>query len=288
LRPFRTLALTALTLLLGVSFAAQVSAPPPRSGLTLPLKSGSVRFAVIGDAGRGSPEQQAVADQMAGWRTRFPFDFTMMLGDNIYEYSGPRDYHTKFEKPYAALLKSGVKFYAALGNHDPPNQEHYALFNMEGRRYYTFRKENVRFFVLDSTFLDRTQFTWFMRELAASRSQWKIVCLHHPLYTSGRYQNGARALRAALEPLLVEHGVQIVFSGHEHVYERTKPQHGITYFISGGAGSLRAGDLRPTARMAAGFDRDFHFMLVEIAGDELYFQTISRIGVTVDSGVIKR
>lgn len=88
--------------------------------------------------------------------------------------------------------------------------------------------------------------------------------------------------------MLIEHRVSVVFSGHEHFYERFKPQNGITYFISGGAGSLRKGDIRPDARMQAGFDRDFHFMLVEISGDELFFQAIDRQGRTVDSGTIRR
>ena len=80
----------------------------------------------------------------------------------------------------------------------------------------------------------------------------------------------------------------VAFSGHEHFYERTHPQKGIVYFISGGAGSLRLGDIRPSGLTAAGFDTDFHFMLVEIAGDDLYFQAISRTGETVDSGKIER
>jgi predicted phosphodiesterase len=279
-------ALVALTLWLSVaaSSPSQVAAP----ALHLPLKPGSVRFAVIGDAGRGTREQQEVADRMRAAHTVFPFEFTIMLGDNIYEYKRPEDYISKFEKPYAALLAQGVRFFAALGNHDPANEEHYAGFNMEGRRYYTFSKGHVRFFVLDSTSLSPGQMTWLAEELSASDSEWKIVYMHHPLYTSGRYTWSARALRLALEPLLIEHGVNVVFSGHEHFYERFKPQNGITYFISGGAGSLRKGDIRPDGRMAAGFDTDFHFMLVEVAGDELYFQAVDRQGRIVDSGTFRR
>jgi predicted phosphodiesterase len=277
-----------LALSLCVAFAASTPSQGAAPAVRLPLKSGSVRFAVIGDAGRGSRQQYEIAHQMAAAHALFPFEFTLMLGDNIYEYTGPEDYVRKFEKPYAGLLSQGVAFFAAVGNHDPANEEHYAGFNMEGRRYYTFKKGEVRFFVLDSTSLTPRQVTWLAGQLAASDSPWKIVYLHHPLYTSGRYTWGARALRLTLEPLLIEHGVNVVFSGHEHFYERFKPQNGITYFISGGAGSLRKGDIRPDARMAAGFDTDFHFMLVEVAGDELYFQAIDRLGRTVDSGTLTR
>jgi hypothetical protein len=86
----------------------------------------------------------------------------------------------------------------------------------------------------------------------------------------------------------VKYRVDVVFSGHEHLYERIYPQKGIYYFTEGGSAKLRAGDITKTQLTAAGFDRDRSFMLVEIAGDELFFQTISRKGATIDSGVLAR
>lgn len=225
---------------------------------------------------------------MAAARTVYPFDLAIMLGDNLYEYQGPHDYVAKFEKPYAALLSAGVRFFAAIGNHDPVNEPHYARFNMEGRRYYTFNDKDVRFFVVDSTSLGPQQLSWLEDALARSHSRWKIVYMHHPIYTPGRYRRMATLLRAVLEPMFVEHGVDVVFSGHEHFYARFKPQKGITYFISGAAGSLRRGDLRPDPAMEVGFDSDFHFMLVEITGGQLHFQAIDRKGRTVDAGTITR
>src|SRR5215213_8042684 len=81
---------------------------PAAGELALPLRMGSVRFAVIGDSGRGDRWQQEVADQMVAWRTRFPFSFVLMLGDNVYGTSTARDYQLKFERPYKALLDAGV------------------------------------------------------------------------------------------------------------------------------------------------------------------------------------
>jgi hypothetical protein len=273
-------------------------ASPQAGALALPMKDGSIRFAVIGDSGRGDQWQQEVANQMAAWRARFPFTFVLMLGDNIYGTHEARDYQTKFERPYKALLDAGVTFYAAIGNHDDPGELNYEKFNMGGKRYYTFRESEkrlaglagagVRFFVLDSRSLDPDQLQWLTRELAASGTAWKICFLHHPLYTSGRYRASARAIRLALEPILVGGDVDVVLSGHEHFYERLIPQRGISYFISGGAGSLRKGDIQPSTVKARGFDRDYHFMLMEVSGNELYFQAISRTGATVDAGVISR
>jgi hypothetical protein len=271
---------------------------PPPGALALPVRPGSVRFAVIGDAGRGDRWQHEVAAQMVAWRARFPFDFVLMLGDNIYGGNSPSDYRDKFEEPYRALLDAGVTFHAAIGNHDDPSQVHYAPFNMGGQRYYTFRRSErrlaglvgagVRFFALDSRSLDPGQLEWLREQLAASGTAWKIAFFHHPLYTSGRYRAGARALRLALEPVLVEGDVDVVLAGHEHVYERVQPQRGISYFTSGGAGSLRRGDLGPSTIKARGFDEDYHFMLMEVSGNELHFQAISRTGLTVDAGVIAR
>jgi predicted phosphodiesterase len=266
--------------------------------LTLPDRLTSIKFAVIGDSGRGTPPQHEVAAQMIRYREEFPFAFVIMLGDNIYE--GPAtaaDYVRKFEEPYRVLLDAGVKFFAVLGNHDDPRQVHYKPFNMNGERYYTLAPPGdllakiatrVEFFAIDSTNLDRPQVRWLDERLAMSTAEWKIVFLHHPLYTSGRYRNASRAHRWALEPLFVRHGVDVVFSGHEHIYQRSELQSGIQYFVSGGAGSLRLGDGVPASYVAKTYDDDYHFMLVEIDGDDLHFQAISRTGVTIDAGTLDK
>jgi 3',5'-cyclic AMP phosphodiesterase CpdA len=249
---------------------------------------------VIGDSGRGNRPQHEVAAQMLAYRERFPYAFVLMLGDNIYE--GPattEDYRRKFEEPYRALLNEGVKFYAVLGNHDDPLQVRYPLFNMDGERYYSFAPPEdvlakivtrVEFFALDSTRLDRGQLQWFDERLAKSNAVWKVCFFHHPLYTSGRYRTSSRLHRLILEPLLLEHAVDVVFSGHEHIYQRSALQSGIQYFVSGGAGSLRPGDGAPSSQVARTFDGDYHFMLIEIDGRELHFQAISRTGRTIDAG----
>jgi len=221
-------------------------------------------------------------------RARFPFDFAIMLGDNMYGGERPRDFEAKFERPYKPLLDAGVQFYAALGNHDDPNQRFYKPFNMNGERYYTFTKGPVRFFVLDSNYMDAKQRDWLERELQSSTDRWKISFFHHPLYSSGARHGSEVDLRTQVEPLFVKYGVSAVFAGHEHFYERLRPQKGIAYFTSGGAAKLRRGNIRPTTMTAAGFDTDRSFMLVEIEGDELFFQAFSRTGASVDAGSVPR
>lgn len=262
--------------------------PATASALELPLKPGSVRFAVIGDSGTGKRPQFEVAAQMVAWRAIFPFEFVLMLGDNIYGAQDAASLRKKFEEPYQPLLDKGVKFYATLGNHDDPNQRFYKPFNMGGQRYYTFKYGNAEFFALDSNYMNPEQLHWLDQKLSGSRADWKICFFHHPLYSQGKTHGPDLDLRARVEPLFEKYGVNVVFSGHEHFYERIKPQHGIYYFILGNAGQLRDHDIRPMPEMAKGFDTDRDFMMVEIAGDQLWFQVISSTGTTVDSGVLTR
>jgi len=224
---------------------------------------------------------------MARYAQRFPFTFAIMLGDNLYGNERPQDFDKKFMRPYKALLDGGVEFNAALGNHDDPNQRYFKPFHLDGQRYRTFKKGNVRFFVIDSNYLDPEQLKWLEKELSQSGSDWKIPYFHHPLYTTAR-RGPEVEVRAVLEPLFVKYGVDVVFVGHEHIYERLQPQKGIYYFTVGGAAKLRKGDTHPSPLIAARFDRDRSFLLAEIAGDSLYFQTVSRTGAVVDKGVLAR
>ena len=248
-----------------------------------------MRFAVIGDSGTGDQEQYDVAKEMEVYRKAVGFDFVIMLGDNIYGGHEPRDSAQKFEFPYKPLLDAGVKFYASLGNHVDPNIERlYKGFNMGGERYHAFKKGDAQFLALDSTYMDPKQLSWVDQTLRSSNARWKICFFHHPLYNDGKMHGPDLDLRNQLKPLLTLYGVNAVFSGHEHAYERVKPEDGIYYFILGSSGKLERHDFRRKDVMEKSFDRDRTFMLVEIAGDQLYFQTISRSGETVDSGSISR
>jgi DNA repair exonuclease SbcCD nuclease subunit len=258
--------------------------------LKLPMKEGSVRFAILGDAGTGGSAQRRVARRLAATHAIYPFEFVLMLGDNLYGSEDSADYARKFETPYKPLLDAGVKFYAALGNHDDPSQAFYKPFNMDGKRYYSFKAPNgsVRFFALDSNYMQQEQLTWLEKELAASGSDWKIAFFHHPLYSSGERHGSDEKLREQLEPLFVKHGMEVVFTGHEHFYERLKPQKNIHYIISGAAAKLRRGNIGDSGLTAKGYDQGYNFVIVEIAGDDMHFQTLTDRGETVDSGVIRR
>jgi hypothetical protein len=265
--------------------------PPLPQGaldLRLPLKDGSVRWAVIGDNGTGEGPELEVANQMQRYWTRVKFDFVTMDGDNIYGGHSPRDFRLKFEDPYKPLLDEGVKFYASLGNHDDPQIEiNYKPYNMGGNRYYTFNKKDVDFFVLDSNYMTPQQLSWLEGKLKGSNAKWKIAYFHHPLYTCAKFHGPDIDLRNQLMPLFTQYGVNVVWYGHEHVYEHLKPQQGIYFFLEGESGQLRYHNIRESCDQdVTRFDTDRTFMLVEVDGDQMYLQTISRTGATIDAGQI--
>jgi 3',5'-cyclic AMP phosphodiesterase CpdA len=271
-----------------VAIAAVLLSGVEAQELTIPNRPDSLKFAAIGDNGTGEQPEYDVASQMDRWHRLFPFDMVIMLGDNMYGSQRPADFVQKFERPYKPLLDAGVKFYASLGNHDRTSNDMYELFNMSGMRYYTYVRNNVRFVALDSNYLDPAQLAWLETTLKDATEAWKIAYFHHPLYSDGGRHGSAVDLRVRLEPLFIKYGLKVVYSGHDHIYERIKPQKGISYFVSGAGGELRQGDLKRSALTAAGFDQDRSFMLNEIAGDDLFFQVVSRTGQTVDRGVIHR
>jgi phosphodiesterase/alkaline phosphatase D-like protein len=168
----------ALVYLLAALASAAVLA---QSVVALPNRAGSLKFAVIGDNGTGQRPQYEVGQQMATSHASFPFDLVIMLGDNMYGGQRPADFVRKFELPYAALLKAGVMFRASLGNHDRPENVNYKLFNMDGQRYYSYVRNNVRFLALDSTLMDAKQVAWIESTLQAATEDWKVCYFHHPL-----------------------------------------------------------------------------------------------------------
>lgn len=288
---FATVGLSAQCASLGQSLNTKrtAAAPPAIPAITLPMREGSVRVAVFGDAGRGTREQYDLARVMEEYRQAFLFDLVLLTGDNIYGKDGPTDMKNKFELPYKPMLDAGVKFYASLGNHDTSNQRFYAPFNMNGEEYYRIERNGVSFYALNSNYLDKKQLDWLVAELAKDKNSWRVAFFHHPPYSSGGRHGSDEEVRAVLHPLFIKNGVDVVFTGHDHFYERVKPQDGISYFVSGAAGKIRRGDLRERSTITdAGFDADLAFMMVEFVGDEMHFQAISRARKTVDSGIIKR
>jgi|SRR4051812_29228930 3',5'-cyclic AMP phosphodiesterase CpdA len=277
---------TCVALALAALQAASAAAP-----VTLPNKDGDLRFAVFGDFGDASQREFDTVAQLVKSHAAFPFDMVALTGDNLYGDERPQDFSKKFETPFKPLLDENVKFYGSLGNHDAREQRYYKLFNMDGKLYYSYKapKQSVRFFALESGYMDPPELQWLTSELKSSNEDWKIAYFHHPLYSSGMTHGSDLELRRALEPLFIQYNVSVVFQGHDHVYERVKPQSGIAYWVIGSGGRFRAGDLdKKSALTAKGYDADNAFLLADISGETMTFNAISRSGQVVDSGTVIR
>jgi hypothetical protein len=241
----------------------------------LPSLANSVKFAAIGDMGTGDSPQYDVANVMVRMHAKFPFDRVIMLGDNIYGGQGPADLTKKFSQPFKPLLDMGVTFYASIGNHDDPRNVGCAMAH--GRRTLLHLRDEERAVLRARQQQGRSEAARLARgALKSAREDWKICYFHHPMYSDGGAHGSSIDVRVRFEPLFLSYGVNVVFAGHDHIYERLKPQKGIYYFVSGAGGELRKGDTKPSAMTAKAFDQDQSFMLVEIAGDVLSFQAISR------------
>ena len=251
----------------------------------LPDLSNAVTFAAIGDSGSGDAAQNEIASLMFRYYTEARrFTFVLMLGDNLYD----DDYTGEFALPYKDLLDAKVPFYAALGNHDRDLEQHYKPFNMNDVDRYQFDAGNARFVALNSNRPnDAAQMAWLDKAFADAGSKWRITFFHHPLYSSGEHASQSRdSIRPALEPALIRNHVNVVFAGHEHLYERISPQHGIRYFVSGGGGR-KLYDLKTSDFDEVAFS-EHHFMVLEISGDTLYYEAISHTGHILDCGFFWR
>jgi hypothetical protein len=249
----------------------------------------AVRFAVLGDFGSGDEKEFAIARQMAAVHDKVPLGLIVTAGDNVYPDGAADLFRERFERPFEGILQRKVPLYACLGNHDVKkgrgDQLAYQHFNMQGQAYYKLHAGNgmLDIFVLDSNRFDGVQLRWLNDRLARSTSLWKIAVFHHPLYSSGVTHGSDLELRAVLEPVLVRHGVSAVFSGHDHIYQRVTPQQGIQYFVTGAGGKIRKGDVdHSDSLVAASYDEDSHFMMVEANHHTLRFETITAAGLVID------
>ena len=205
-----------------------------------------MKFLVIGDSGTGDRYQYEVAATIVEARKRFPVRASRSCwATTCTAASGRNDYVKKFEQPYKPLLDAGVKFYASLGNHDEPTQRFYEPFNMDGKRYYTFKQEGRGVLRARQQLHDAGAAR--MAEDASSSARMR----------SGRFRTSTTrsipratgTVRSAIcrcwsSRSSSQNGVDVVFAGHEHFYERLKPQKGIIYITQGGAAKLRRGNIK--------------------------------------------
>ena len=247
-----------------------------------------LRFISVADTGTGDRGQYAVAEAMATYHRQNDFNLAILAGDNIYNNGEIEKIQAVFERPYQSLLQQGVKFYACLGNHDIRTangdpQVRYPGFNMQGR-FYTFRRDPVQFFALDTNSNAdwKTQLAWLETELSRSDAPWKVVFGHHPVYSSGHYGNN-RTFIKQFTPLFENYGVQLYINGHDHNYERSRPINGTTYMITGSGAGTRPVDRSEWTAFSAS---QLSFAAYEVYADRIEISAIGTDNRVFDRGTI--
>ncbi|HAV61385.1 MAG TPA: hypothetical protein DCY13_03365 [Verrucomicrobiales bacterium] len=268
--------------------------------------SGGVRFLVVGDTGVGQPAQHDVARQMAAR----PADLVLHAGDIVYPQFTTGRVDSKLFQPHHESM-SRVPWFFCIGNHDLyAGETHYlealhlpANSPAGGERYYSFDHGDVHFTVLMIPYVTQYRLTpgdpqhqWLTNDLAASTKPWKVLLFHVPMQTSANHRiddwnlNGVRdseEIREVLLPIAAAHGVQVTFSGHDHVFERFAPTNGVHTIITGGGGVGLYGFVERDAASVQ-FWRRHHLTEVTVTGDRMEITAIDRYGEAFDSQVIHR
>jgi 3',5'-cyclic AMP phosphodiesterase CpdA len=245
-----------------------------------------VKFLAFGDSGGGGADQLQLRDQMQD----VPYDLIVHTGDVAYDDGTIGQYEDNVFGIYAQLFSS-LPFYPAAGNHDyatlqgAPFRDVFALPDDNGEKWYSYDWGRIHFVALDTESDYATQAAWLDADLAATTAPWKIVYMHRPPYSSGNHGSDT-TLRARLAPVLEKHGVQLVLAGHDHNYERMKPQNGVAYVVTGGGGkgTYNVG----SSSFTAFSDEVIHFVQVEVGTDELVLHAIDANGEQFDSMVVPR
>ncbi len=268
------------------------SAASERLGFRTAPAAGSgapVRFIAFGDSGGGGDDQTALRDQMA----TVPFDFMIHTGDIPYDGGTRAAFEQRFFGVYADYLKYFPVF-PASGNHEydsadaAPFREVFVLPENGGpdgiERWYSYDWGDVHFVALDTEKTGPVQAAWLDADLTANQLPWTIVYWHKPPFSSGEHGSDGGA-RSTFVPILEKHKVPLVLNGHDHDYERTTPQNGVTYVVTGGGGV----GVRPvgSSNFTAFSDSVIHFVYVTVAGNELALHAIDGLGQEFDSLVIR-
>jgi tartrate-resistant acid phosphatase type 5 len=273
------------------------SAPLPTAAFTAvppsPTSVPSARFAVIGDFGMAGEPEGAVANLVKSWSP----EFIVTTGDNNYPDGEAAtidanigQYYQEFIYPYTGGYGPGSatqRFFPVLGNHDwvvGYPRPYLDYFGLGDQRYYHFDWGPARFFMLDSMpgepdgiSADSVQGQWLQRELAATDLPWRIVVMHHPPFSSGHHGSSDW-----MQWPYAAWGANLVLAGHDHSYERMEVD-GITYLVNGlGGGARYAPGDEGAPGSVAFFNKDHGAMLIELSGNRLKAQFVTRAGVVVD------
>ncbi len=275
-----------------VASPSGASASASASGSARPAPPAPARgFAVIGDFGSGNADERAVAGEIRRWSRSHPLDAIVTTGDNVYETGQPSEFDAAWNRPYGWVDRRRLPVVAALGNHDEETSggtHELELFHMPGR-WYARTIGSVRFIVLDANDpTDPAQMTFLRGQLGKrDAAPWTVVVFHQPAYSCGLHQS-TPSVDEAWVPLFGRGGVDLVVNGHDHDYERFRPDDGVTYVVDGSGGqtlypvsSILCSPGTPYPTFAD--DRHHLFLYLAATPDRLTGRAVTSDGTIVDS-----
>ncbi|MFC1713122.1 metallophosphoesterase [Candidatus Poribacteria bacterium] len=254
---------------------------------TAPDRNIPFKFVVYGD----SREDPDIHRDIAKNILKADPDLILHVGDMV--NSGKKDYQweSQFFEPLRDVINH-IPIYTALGNHEADAKNYFDLFSLPNNEsWYFFNYSNCHFIVLDTNKEYKkgsNQYKWLRNDLEKANTKWKFAIFHHPPYGSGTHHESTLKARNVLTPLFRKHGVDMVFSGHHHIYERTYPidsafelgSSPVTYIITGGAGAdLHKFDPKVWAASVKG---TYNFCAVSIDGEKLSLKAMDDIGREID------
>jgi len=261
-----------------------------RTFQTPPGPNGAVTAVVVGDTGTGSSAQWQLSEVML----QVDPDLVLHTGDVVYPRGGACHYEDRFYEPYEEMLAS-VPIYPVLGNHDvltdngDPFLTAFSLptENSGTERYYSFdfgplhvTALNAELYYEDDSISPARQLAWLREDLQSTDRPWKIVVIHRPPFNSSPYHGADPNVLVDMVDIFEEEGVDVVFAGHEHAYERLRPINGVTYFVTGGGGAELRG--AGTSDLTALSALRYHVLRMEASPERLQIEAVGIDGEVFD------
>ena len=260
----------------------------PTSGYPVSIPQPVLRLAVAGDVGTADDAERATAATADRVEQLGEFDALLLLGDNIYPDGDVSLAQQAVFGPFAGVLDGPTRLLAVLGNHDvrtADGEPQLSAFGMPGRWYHE-RLGPVELIILDSTRTqDPGQLAWLQQVLAAperATATFTVVAQHHPPFSAGYHGNHEPSQRL-LVPLFAQYGVDLVLAGHDHDYQRSTVQGGVTYVVSGGAATLRRTGRKEFTAVSASVH---HFVELAAYTDRLELRAVNQQGQVFDQVVL--
>jgi 3',5'-cyclic AMP phosphodiesterase CpdA len=245
-------------------------------------KDDEIQFVVYGDSRGGWDDWLSTKIVAQAIEAVHP-PFVINTGDLVDDGINPDDWVDFFA---ASPFIHNSTLYPVLGNHEYYASWYFTYFSLPGHeRWYCFDNGPVHFIGLDSNLRNAyrlIQLVWLVHDLRTNSQPFTIVFFHHPLYSSGNHGN-ATLLRMVWKPILEHFGVDIVFNGHDHDYERSVINN-ITYVVTGGGGApLYDVGHSPWTVYS---EKTYHYCLLNVTSEQLTLQAIKPDGTLFDSFTI--